>query len=481
MTERAQSRQAVAGWGQITLGSGWHRRAAGIQQRAPKAALTPEQMAARRTEIVTWMFRLFLILVMIRISSGDADSEAARAARQAATAAGDKTKQAAYAFAFILFVATWIKFKGLTLPRCLSVVQYCLVSWILLSTTWAVDQSISIRRSVLLLLVFSTIATAVDLLGPKASLRALYWVLALCMTISLISVPLFSFAVHPPTEIDQSIVGGWRGVFVHKNTAGAIAAVSLLVFLHSWIGRRKWYDALFFAVCLVFLIGSKSKTPALILPFAIFVSLSYRALYRRVTGRLAFLVIMAVIVTSVLIAYLSYQAVITQTLDNPDSFTGRAGLWRVVLDYSADHRWLGAGYSSLWGTSVPPPVIPYTTAPFQQFMLHSHSGYLELLGTIGVPGLCMAVVAAIILPVFEILRDARPESNELNAVVLAIVAFCSFENFFETQLYTRDREVWVCFFIAILSLHLNSRRAKAADRPGEPRRRIVAFNAGLTA
>ena len=93
----------------------------------------------------------------------------------------------------------------------------------------------------------------------------------------------------------------------------------------------------------------------------------------------------------------------------------------------------------------------------------------------------MAVIAAVILPVIEILRDARPESNELNSVVLAIVAFCAFENFFETQLYTRDREIWVCFFIAILSLHLNawrpptkSYRRKAAGRIADADRGLVA-------
>jgi exopolysaccharide production protein ExoQ len=188
--------------------------------------------------------------------------------------------------------------------------------------------------------------------------------------------------------------------------------------------------------------------------------------------------LIAVVSISALLAYFSYQAIIAETLANPEAFTGRAGLWRAVLDYSAHHRWLGSGYSSLWGTTVPPPIIPYTSSVFQQFMLHSHSGYLEMLGTTGVPGLVMAVTAAIIIPVYQILRDTRPESNGLNATVLAIVAFCAFENFFETQLYTRDREIWVCFFIAILSLHLNSRRSptryqRSKVASGRPQQEVI--------
>lgn len=151
-------------------------------------------------------------------------------------------------------------------------------------------------------------------------------------------------------------------------------------------------------------------------------------------------------------------AAVERVFANPESFTGRAGLWQAVIGFIKDHPWLGAGYSSLWGINVDPaPIAPYINEPSQEFMVHSHSGYLELLATTGIPGLFLALAAAIIFPLYQLMTERNRKKLFNCALIFTLFVFAVCENFLETQLYSRDREVWVIYLIGILGLHLRYR------------------------
>jgi len=417
----------------------------------------------RLMKLLQVLFYIFLLFVMVRISSGEADSESAREIRKVAVASGDTTKQILYVLSSGAFISLWVRLRGWTLPKCLSGFQMVLFAWIILSISWAIDPAISLRRVVLLLTVISSLAMGVDLLGAQRSMRVLYWLLATCVVVSLLAVPLFPFAKHPMTEADPSIAGGWRGVFVHKNTAGAVTAASIILFLYLAIREQRWYQWALVVIAVVFLAGTKSKTPALLLlPTLLFGWLYYQA-YTRDFGRnwFAFGFIALASVTTFLVFAKMY--VIERVLDDPKSFTGRAGLWEAVLGFVRDHPWLGAGYSSLWGVNVTPtPILPYVTEPTQEFMVHSHSGYLELLATTGIPGLILALLAAILYPLYQLLSERDPKQIPENTLVFLLFVFAFCENFLETQLYSRDREIWVIYLIAILGQQLRYRARKAS-------------------
>lgn len=401
-----------------------------------------------------YLFFALLAIVMIRITTGDADSLEARLARTEEVASGDAVKQVIYFLMFFVFLGMWLRAEGLRFPKCLSVLQYILIAWIVSSVSWAVDPAVSIRRSVLLVMVVTMVSVSVDEIGPKRSRDILTWLIALCIGISLACVPFFKFAIHQATEADQSLVGAWRGIFVHKNTAGAVTAAAIIIFLHRAIEYRRWYYYVMVVLSLIFLWGTKSKTPAGLMPIALAIGFTYQYAVVGHRRRWVFAYAMLSLGVVLLLGYLTYAGKIAHVLGDPTSFTGRAGLWQAVLGYSRDHLWLGAGYSSLWGVTGTPPILPYTTAPAQEFMIHSHSGYLELLGTIGLPGLLMALASAIFYPLFQLFSLRGKENRYAAGVTLSVFIFCMLENFLESQLYTRDREIWVILFIYILALQL---------------------------
>ncbi len=430
----------------------------------------------RLMRLLQVLFYIFLLFVMVRVNSGEADGELAREIRKASVASGDSTKQILYVLSSGAFISLWVRLRGWVLPKCLSIFQLVLFAWIVLSISWAIDPAVSLRRVVLLLTVISSLAMGVDLLGPERSMRVLYWLLATCVIMSLLAVPIFPFAKHPLTEADPSIAGGWRGVFVHKNTAGAVTAASIILFLHYAIRERRWYQWALVAIAVIFLAGTKSKTPALLLVPTLAIGWLYYQAYTRDFGRnwFAFGFIALASLTTFLVFAKMY--VIERVLDDPKSFTGRAGLWEAVIGFVRDHPWLGAGYSSLWGVNVTPtPILPYVNEPTQEFMVHSHSGYLELLATTGIPGLTLALLAAIIYPLYQLLSERDRSQIMANTLVFLLFVFAFCENFLETQLYSRDREVWVIYLIAILGQQLRYIGRKARRPALRTQRKPIAI------
>ncbi|PZM15568.1 O-antigen ligase family protein [Rhizobium tubonense] len=412
----------------------------------------------RLVRLIEVLFFIFLLVVLVRVSMGESDSVDARFARLDATEAGDRVKQAAYTLAFITFLGLWIRLRGLRLPSCISLMQVLLIGWIILSTTWAYDPNVSFRRAVLLVFVFASIAISVDFLGPTRSLDVMYKALAACMTASLISVFLFpSFAIHPPTEVDQSIVGGWKGVFIHKNTAGAVCAMATIIFLHYGMARRRWYDWFFLAICVVFLVGCKAKTPLGLLLLVVPAGFLYRAAWHSALGRLLVLLFISSSAALVAVGVSGYSDKLAELFSNPQSFTGRVAIWDTALAFSADHPWLGSGYSSLWAVSSAPPILPYMTDAFLEAIVHSHNGYLEMLATTGIPGLTLALVAALVVPLFQFLFAPRANDIKFFSLLFSLWFFGLLENLMETQLYTRDREVWIVFVTTILIVQIKSK------------------------
>ncbi|WP_182422174.1 O-antigen ligase family protein [Aureimonas sp. ME7] len=399
-------------------------------------------------------FTLFLA-IMVRINFGAADSEEARLGRLEAAANGDATKQLIYAIIFLLFIGLWLWLKGARMPRCVSILQIIFLVWVATTTSWAYYPEISFRRMVLLCMTLISLALSIDFLGPSRTLNVLYKGLAVVITFSLISVFLFpSFAVHPATETDPSIVGGWRGVFLHKNTAGAVCAVAVIVFTHYAVTLRRKRDWFFLFVCLFFLIGSKSKTPLGLLAIVIPLGFYYRAVFSANGGRIWFILTVLFVATLLAVLAFGYQDLIARVLDDPTSFTGRVAIWDTAIAFAKDHFWTGSGYSSLWGTGNETPAVPYLEEAYVEFTVHSHSGYIELFATTGLPGLCLAVLAAVILPFYQFVFCVDKSNAKTCSLLFSIWFFAVLQNLMETQLYSRDREVWFMMLSAVLSMHL---------------------------
>jgi len=54
--------------------------------------------------------------------------------------------------------------------------------------------------------------------------------------------PETAMAIHLPGEQDPALVGNWRGLYFHKNIAGAVSAITAIVFFFSWLRSKHWVE-----------------------------------------------------------------------------------------------------------------------------------------------------------------------------------------------------------------------------------------------
>src|SRR5205823_4035486 len=97
-----------------------------------------------------------------------------------------------------------------------------LLIWCLLSSLWAAEPGIALRRAGLEVILVLSVLLSVDTIGAERAFRLWRIVLAIILAVNWISIPLIAAAKHLPGEVDAALVGNWRGLYGHKNIAGAV-------------------------------------------------------------------------------------------------------------------------------------------------------------------------------------------------------------------------------------------------------------------
>lgn len=342
-----------------------------------------------------------------------------------------------------------------------------MLGWCFITCIWGVDPFVSFKRAMQQLIVIYITFCALSLIGPQRLFDALRAALITSLLICWISLPLTAAAVHPPTESDKALIGAWRGFFFHKNIAGAVMALTFIVCGNAWIDRRKWYFALFALLAFVFVVGTKSKTSMALCVGMLAISNIYRALSGNTQKRAILLLMLGFGMVGFLSLYIAYQPTIERLFADPTAFTGRVSIWRVPLDYLADHPYLGAGFGGFWQVGAQSPAHDYLNQAFQKLTAHSHNGYLEIWVTTGPLGLIMLLVSFLALPAYWFLTGSTRENQHLMVPAFAIWVFVMYQNLLETSFFDKDRQVWVIFLAAVATAHATF---KARPRPAWNRR-----------
>ncbi|HEY8007627.1 MAG TPA: O-antigen ligase family protein [Methylocella sp.] len=372
---------------------------------------------------------------------------------------GNTLRRVSYLIVFSTVITTAFIKNFNVIFRAISVPYIIACTWCVVSCVWAIDPSASLRRSINTIIILISAAVLVRFLGPKQTLRVLYYFLMFTLIASvaavvLSSVPIFSFAVHPPNESDATLVGNWRGIFWHKNVAGPMMVISMLVFLHFALNRKKTVDWILLAGSMVFLLGTRSKT-ALGLAFVVIViGMLYRSMASKRSGNTLFaLLFLYLLVTIIVLGIVDYEQIYT-FFTNPENLSGRVAIWISLWSYIKDHIWFGSGYGSFWGIGYQSPIFSLAISQFVLEVTQSHNGYLEALTTTGLIGLTLAIFSLVILPFVRILNGRR-EDSPLYALCLSIWLFGVLQNFTEAQFFSPDRQVWIFVVIAISIVHNN--------------------------
>jgi exopolysaccharide production protein ExoQ len=393
-------------------------------------------------------FLLLLLLLFVTLSPFDPPDPTAL---NTPSVEGNALRQVIFVTAFAIIMLAALAAQGLNIIRAVPLTLGLLIVWCISSALWAASPDVVFRRATLATIVtLSTLVSARNL-GPERAFRYLRIVLVCVLVVSWISIPLISTAVHLANEPDAQLIGDWRGIYIHKNGAGAMCALTALIFLFSIGGRRHWTDVLVILASVGFLIGTRSKTSMVLLPVAIMAGGIYRWAWRRGLDRAivaCFLLALFLLIGATLLY--QYDAIV-RLLEDPTSFTGRTEIWKADLAYLRDHPLLGSGFGTEWGSTGKPSFLyNYTSSVWVRGAANSHNGYMSILVGLGTIGLLLSLIALIVAPLARFWPLETGEKSR--AGLFAIFVFILFHNFTEADFFAPDSDTWLVFLLVIASL-----------------------------
>jgi O-antigen ligase len=412
---------------------------------APPRTMGPR--ARRRYAVANVTFGFFLWLVLI----GTAPLQ--EWAFRSAIGAGDTINQVLYiGILLVLLLASGMPSRGelFCLPTALTVLlAYCFVS-----VLWAIAPLISLRRITQTAIAIWVTFRLVNDLGPARTLRMLRVAMAALLVINFLVVFFTPYGVHSEVFGEaSSVVGDWRGIIPHKNVTGAACSLTILLFLFDNRQFPKIVSALVIAGSIVFLYYTNSRTSEVILVPAIALGYAirpYSANYR--TTLVIILLIIAALLLEALSANIRFLADI---FNDPGSLTGRGAIWPLLIEYASEHPWTGAGFGSFWLIGDDSPIWTLTTGWVAIYAPHGHNGFLDLLVTIGVPGLVLAIVALAIWPLLRLLLSLSINKSR-RSLLLALITFCLGHNLTESSLLNGAALVQVFLTLTIALIYRES-------------------------
>ena len=216
-------------------------------------------------------------------------------------------------------------------------------------------------------------------------------VIAVLSVLTVIVLP--AYGLHQASEGSQGgHAGAWRGVYIHKNILGQVAATFFLVYVFQ--GRQLFRSRLMQVAAplamLGLVVGSGSASTVVLIALC---SSAYLVFFVA-RGMLQFA---AIVVAPIALGFLaSYQGQLLEMLGRDADLSGRTEIWAAAYRVFIERFWLGYGY----GSATMGGLTSYMVARFQA--QNTHNGYIDLALATGVVGsalfygaICFALYRAI--------------------------------------------------------------------------------------
>jgi exopolysaccharide production protein ExoQ len=364
--------------------------------------------------------------------------------------AGDFLRQLCYlaVLAAIVFVA--LRRRGMQAFSTLPLFLLALLLWCILSALWSPEPGVTIRRSGLAFVLVIAAMLSVETLGTERSLKLWRWVLLGVLVVNLVSVKFIVAAVHPPGEPDAALVGAWRGLYSHKNIAGAAGAITALVFLFT--PRQKyWHKAFDIAVAaaaIFFTVMTRSKSSLGLLAVALLAGGVYGLAWKREIDRSIAVIAGGFLAVAAAVFVIVDQGAILRLFSDPEQFTGRTEIWRAEAAFIRDHLLFGAGFGTFSDTGGVSPLHNYVGG-WVAGASHGHNGYLQIFVTTGLIGFVLALAALIAAPAIAFWKRGATATK---ALLFALFVFLLLHNLMETDFLEGDGVAWVANLLMLAML-----------------------------
>ena len=338
--------------------------------------------------------------------------------------------------------------------RQFDVTMLAMLAWCLFTVPQAILPDVSMRR-----FVFTAIAMVVIvfLIGGLERSRTVLTLLLIALVVETATKFVFVFGIpslgrHTFDSLEPHLAGLWRGQYAHKNVAGPVCAIELAILYAARFRIPASYLVALASMELVFLYMSGSKTPMVIVLASMLLA-KYMLRLRSLWGLLAVAAAVVVVINAATILTVTSDGMrdLMMVALGDVSFTGRAEIWDILLSYTRDNPWIGAGFLSFWQIGFLSPAMQDARS-WASSAVYGHQGYLDLVVTIGVPGLALTLLFLLLRPCSDIFA-IRARNNPLLEMFVTFWLFGLMHNGTESNLLGRADAVWLFIIIGIVGIH----------------------------
>jgi O-antigen ligase len=421
---------------------------------------SPVPRANERNLLAEIGFAAFLLLIFVGLHPFAIRNQSNLPLGDSGTGAGDMWRQITYLGAFALIAVGALQRDATRVFATLPPVLAILLLWCLMTSLWAVQPGVTMRRAALEIVIVLSATMGVHALGAERAFTFLRFILGAVLIVNFISIPTLQQAVHLPGEADPALVGNWRGLYFHKNITGAVCAIAALLFLFRALETRKLVPWLLSFGAVFFTVMTRSKTSLGLIPVGIAGGLLFRYTRPHTLTRWILAVSGVLLVSLAVFAAMADYDSIMRFLTDPQELTGRVAIWQGELAFLRDHPLQGSGFGSFADTGKISPLYNYVSDKWVQGEAHGHNAYLQLAVTIGGIGFLLAMIAFIVRPVLEFRHIEKPAQISFYTPLFAMFAFIVLHNFVESDYLEGDGPAWVTFVLVLAGL-----RARENPRP----------------
>lgn len=334
--------------------------------------------------------------------------------------------------------------------------------WLLIGITitsaiWSQAPSLTLRRSIALLLA-TLYGWLLAVRYPFATvLRLLGWAMAIITSASIVSIALgMDWAL-----MDAPFAGEWQGVMFHKNALGRIAVIAIIVFTalvrqETWPWRILWL--LLASSAFILVIGSGSASAIVVLFAVICVGITVwivTLLSGNERWQGVFLGIGIIVPLGILVFF--HLPEIARFLGRSVTLTGRLPLWEALLSIGWKQPLLGYGFGAFWlGSGQMMPIDIALMRLRFPWAGHAHNGFIDTWLEVGLIGLLLIVMIIFLGFGQSLIKLLRSPTHVQSWFSLLFFTYIFLYNFSETILTEANLGKSI-FWTVLIYLHFSSR------------------------
>lgn len=398
------------------------------------------------------------VLVLVWLST-----EPFKGVNQSDTLAGNVLNQLAFSAAGLCAIGALFLIDPRALRPYARPSYILLLAWMAISVVLSNNFAVSLRAyfySMIVVLIGASILVMPT--GERHFAKLLGIATLIILVICYLGLIVFpNEAMHTAADPNEPEHAGlWRGSFDHKNIAGAMMGIFLIIGLFVARAFSRSFGYTIAGLAGVFLFFTFSKTSMALVPVVLMTAfISTRA--ERLWLRLLILLgpLFAFLLFTVGTVLLPWARALVDVVSPGQTYTGRTAIWEFAFDNAGKRLLTGFGFEGFWGSDlVRFGEASQNTDDIASGMVHGHNGYVDALVGMGLPGLALTIVVLGVQPVLDQFRARLfPENAAMSELFIRIWLFASYNACLESFFFRRSDPVWFAMLLAVLGLRLISR------------------------